>query len=354
MQKNCRLSKRNCDMGLNHASLNDGFHVPHTSPTPERRVSGITTRGCFIPRWGVGLVCGLVALLMTSASADDSAVQETKPAAKAVAAKPVDAQQVLEVFEAFGNLFDDVAAVAAGAPILADPLEQQFAPQIQLVVNSELHFVRKVCQPTPKQYESLKLVGDRAAKNTLRKIAQAQKKMQQGVQPGQQVEWPDPRSLISELLAKEIAATLSAEQAERYQLELVKRAEARKRVTLLNLVAKIDKDLLLTAEQRTKLSESLTTNWKSTWGQQLEVFVYGDQFTPILPEERVLPFLNEKQKTIWKSAPKNENQFWGWMGFGFMQGVATEEDGVLIEEKVEEKADDKRDAEPQELKKEES
>ncbi len=328
--------------------------LKHTSPTRERGTSGITTRGCFIPRLRVGLVCGLAALLLTSASADDPAVQETKPAAKAVEAKPVDAKQVLEVFEALGNLVDDVVAVAAGAPIAADPLEQQFAPQVQLVVNSELHFMRKVCQPTAKQYESLKLVGDRAAKNTVRKIAQVQKKMQQGVQPGQQIEWPDPRSVVSELLVKEIAATLSVKQAEQYQLELAKRADARKRVALLNLVAKIDKDLLLTGEQRTKLSESLTTNWKSAWVQQLEVFVYGDQFTPILPDEHVLPFLNEKQKTIWKSAPKNQNQFWGWMGFGFMQGVAIEEDGVIIEEKVEEKADDKMDAEPQELKKEES
>ncbi len=305
---------------------------------------GFLIRGCFFPRWRVGLVCGLVAVMGTSASADEPEVKAAKPAAK-----PVDAKQVLDVFEALGNLVDDVAAVAAGAPIVADPLEQQFAPQVQLVLNTELHFVRKVCQPTAKQYENLKLVGERAAKSTVKKIAQVQKKMQQGIQPGQQFDWPDPRSVIAELLAKEIAVTFSAEQAERYQWEVTKRAEARKRVALLNWVSKLDRDLLLTTEQRTKLSESLATNWKSTWGQQLEVFVYGDQFAPILPDDQVLPFLNEKQKTIWKSAPKNQNQMWGFIGFGFMQaGVMIDEEAVIIEEKVE-----KKEAEPQDSEKKE-
>jgi hypothetical protein len=292
-------------------------------------------------------VCVVVALLLASASADEPDVNVAKPAAKAVEAKPVDAKQVLDVFEALGNLVDDVAAVAAGAPILADPLEQQFAPQIQQVMTSELLFIQKVCQPTAKQYESLKLVGDRASKITLKKLAQVQKKMQQGIQPGQQIDWPDPRSVIAEMLSKEVAATMSAEQAERYQRELTKRAEARKRVALLNLISKIDRDLLLTTEQRTKLSESLATNWQNAWGQQLEVFVYGDQFTPVLPDDQVLPHLNDKQKTIWKAAPKNQNQIWGFIGFGFMQGAVMIDEALNVEEGVEEKGEEKKAAEPQ-------
>ncbi len=314
-----------------------------------------------LSHWQFGIARGAIALLLNSATADEADVKETKPAVQAVEvkpadSKPVDAKQVLDVFEALGNLVDDIAAVAAGAPIMADPLEQQFAPQVQLVVSTELHFVQKVCQPTAKQYESLKLVGERAAKSTVRKIAQVQKKMQQGVRPGEQFDWPDPRNVIAEMLAQEVAVTMSAEQAERYQIELTKRTEARKRVALLNLVSKIDRDLLLTTEQRTKLSESLTTNWKSTWAQQLEVFVYGDQFAPVLPDDQVLPFLNEKQKTIWKSAPKNQNQIWGFIGFGFMQGAAMIEEVMDVEAAAEQKAEEKEDqpdSKPQDSQKEE-
>ena len=153
---------------------------------------------------------------------------------------------------------------------------------------------------------------------------------------------------------KAVASTLSAEQTERYQVELTKRSAARKRVALFNLVSKIDKDLLLTTEQRTKVSESLEKNWKSEWGQQLEVFVYGDQFSPILPDDQVVPFLNEKQKVIWKGLPKNANQIWGWLGMGFIQGgVMIDGDVMMIEENVEEKAEEKKDATPQDSKKEE-
>ena len=305
-------------------------------------------------QWQIEIACGAIALLLNTAIADEADVKEAKPAVKTVEAKPVDAKQVLEVFEALGNLIDDVAAVAAGVPIMADPLEQQFAPQVQLVLNTELHFVRKVCQPTAKQYESLKQSGDRAAKSTVKKIAQVQKQMQQGVRPGQQFDWPDPRGVIAEILVKEVAMLMSAERAEQYQFELTKRTEARKRVALLNLVSKIDRDLLLTTEQRTKLSESLTTNWKSTWAQQLEVFVYGDQFAPILPDDQVLPFLNEKQKTIWKSAPKNQNQIWGFIGFGMMQGAEMIEEVMDVEAAAEQQAEekeDKSDSKPQDSKK---
>lgn len=337
--------------------------LKHTRPTRNREVVSVIPCSCngldqatdgMVRAIVAGFVFGAVTFLLSPASADELEIKEAKPPAKAVEAKPVEAKQVLEVFEALGNLVNDVAAVAGGAPIAADPLEQQFAPQVKLVLNSELHFVQKVCQPTPIQFATIKQAGDRAAKLTTKKMAQVQKKMQQGVRPGQQFDWPDPRSEIAELLVKAVANNLSAEQTERYQLELTKRSAARKRVALFNLVFKIDKDLLLTTEQRTKVSESLEKNWKSEWGQQLEVFVYGDQFSPILPDDQVVPFLNEKQKVIWKGLPKNANQIWGWLGMGFIQGgVMIDGDVMMIEENVEEKAEEKKDATPQDSKKKE-
>ena len=186
-------------------------------------------------------------------------------------------------------------------------------------------------------------------KTAVKKFAEVQKKMQQGIRAGQEPQWPDPRKIISDALLKSVKESLSADQAKRYEAELEKRSAARKRAALLNLVAKLDKDLVLTADQRGKLSEALSTNWKDEWGQQIEVFMYGDTYMPVLPDAQVLPVLTDKQKQIWTAIPKQHNQIWGWAGFGFVQVMEVEEAlvepavqaDVQIKVEVQEKKDEK-------------
>ncbi len=260
--------------------------------------------------------------------ADEAAADKKKEDAKAEPAPPAKAQKgrVTEVLQAIGQAIQERVAPALEAE--ADPMVQQFMPQFRQMLSTELHFVRTVCEPTPEQYKTIKAAGDTSLKLAIKKFAEVQKKMQQGgMRPGQQQEYPDPRKLIAEGLVQSVKHTLPADQANRYDVELEKRAAARKRVAVINLVAKLDKDLVLTAEQRSKLTDSLDSNWKGAWGQQLEVFMYGDQFLPVLPDEQVLPILNEKQKEIWKGTAKNQNTVWGgWFGFGFVQGVEIEEE----------------------------
>ena len=52
-----------------------------------------------------------------------------------------------------------------------------------------------------------------------------------------------------------------------------KRTASRKQVVIDNLVAKLDQDLVLTSEQREKLVEALSANWKDSWGQSLEMLM---------------------------------------------------------------------------------
>ena len=114
---------------------------------------------------------------------------------------------------------------------------------------------------------------------------------------------------------------------EAFLAEMVKRGEARKRVALLNLVAKIDKDMVLSKDQREKISESLKKNWKSGWDQSLEMFMHGDENVPRPADEMVVPFLNETQKQAWRDSNTGQNQFWGWGGWGGF-GVLVEDDAV--------------------------
>ena len=79
----------------------------------------------------------------------------------------------------------------------------------------------------------------------------------------------DPRRLIEEGLVQALKSQLPAEQAARYQEELTKRAASRKRLALRNLVARLDHDLVLSPDQRDKISESLAAHWDDSWGQSL-------------------------------------------------------------------------------------
>lgn len=295
---------------------------------------------------------------------EDERKAETKPAAKlqpaarvqpAVKAQPAAAAQpaarlqpAAKVREAANKVIEAVGAAAgAAADVVAvdvDPLEQQYAPQFRKVLNAELHFVRTVCQPTPEQYQPIKAAGEVSMKLTLKKFAEVQKKMQQGFRAGEQPKYPDPHKLITEALAQAIKQTLSAGQSQRYDVELEKRAAARRRVVLNNLVAKLDKDLVLTADQRRKFADTLNSNWNDAWGQQLEVFLYGDQYLPVLPDAQVLPLLSDKQKEVWKETPRNQNTIWGWVGFGFVQAMDFEEAAPANADKPEDKGEKKGDS----------
>lgn len=317
--------------------------------------------------------------------ADDAKPADEKPAAeKKVEAKPeadpeAKAKQAAETIEALGKVFEVFGAALGGRAMIAedfaieavevgevllaapaeagdaaggDPLEQQFLQQFRQLSKTELNFVRVVCQPDKEQDKKLKAASAAALKMAVKKFAEIQKKLQQGMRAGEQPEWPDPRKLMSDVLLKSIKETMSEEAAKRYEAELEKRAAARKRAALLNLVAKLDKELVLTADQRGKLTEAINSNWKDSWCQQLETFMYGDAYMPVVPDAQILPVLSEKQKQIWNGIPKQHHQIWGWAGFGFVQGVDVGEDIVIgVDQAVEEKTEEPKKAE---VKKDES
>ena len=115
---------------------------------------------------------------------------------------------------------------------------------------------------------------------------------------------------------------LTHDQKSRYKVELEKRTASRKRVVVDNLVAKLDGDLVLTSDQRTKLVEALLANWQDAWCQSLEMLMNIDNFFPSVPDLVITPILTENQKEVWRRIPRNQNVFWGF-SFG---GVIMEND----------------------------
>ncbi len=323
------------------------------------------------------LLLGILLVPVVVLADDEKPVAEKKAEAKAEADPEAKTKQAAQTIEALGKVFEvfgaalggraidleapadeavgveeagvaDVlldVAVAARDAVAGDPLEQQFVQQLRPLAKTELNFVLAICQPNAEQSKKLQAASDAAMKTAVKKFAEIQKKMQQGLRAGQEPQWPDPRKLMSDVLLKSVKETMTEDAAKRYEAELAKRAAARKRAALLNLVARVDKDLVLTADQRGRLSEKLETNWQDSWCQQLETFMYGDTYFPALPDAQVLPLLTEKQKQIWNGIPKQQNMIWGWAGFGFVQAVDFGEEAVLVEEAVEAKSDEPAKAE---------
>ena len=115
---------------------------------------------------------------------------------------------------------------------------------------------------------------------------------------------PDPTELLHEALAKVLGETLQAEQQTAYVSELAKRKAYRQHVAVDNVVAMIDERLVLATDQREKLTQSLVENWQPRWVQSIEMLINNNQYLPSIPDQFVVPALNESQRKVWRAAQK--------------------------------------------------
>jgi hypothetical protein len=209
----------------------------------------------------------------------------------------------------------DAAVPAPKADAQRDAQVQQWIQQFRPMLHLELQLVRTACKLTKEQRIAITRDGEQALKDTAKQYAEMQNKVRV-LRFGAQAEPADPRKRIQEGLMKAVKAHLSPDQIARYQDEFEKRTAHRKQVAIRNLIVLLDQNLVLSAEQRDKISESLSLNWDDSWCQSLDIFLNGNPFCPDLPEKFVVPFLTETQKKAWHGTPKN--QLGGWGGFGFM------------------------------------
>ena len=114
-----------------------------------------------------------------------------------------------------------------------------------------------------------------------------------------QNEQPDPQRTIRESIAKVLQDTLTPEQMAKYKAEATQRAALRKRAAIRCVVARLDGTLCLTADQRDKISQSITAGWQDKWEQWLMLSIYGDQYFPQVPDQHVATHLDADQKSVW-------------------------------------------------------
>ena len=222
-----------------------------------------------------------------------------------------------------------------------DAQAAQYVQQFRPMFRAEYYFIRNTCGLNADQRKQLARMGETAVKAAARQFVETQQKMMRGGwRPG--TDYPDPRKLVEQELTRVMSPLLSHDQESRYKAELEKRAASRKQVVIDNLVAKLDGDLVLSSEQRTRLVEALSANWKDAWGQSLQMLMNIDSFFPNIPDQVVAPILTDNQKEVWRRIPKNSNVFWGFtFGGGIVENDPLD-DPELAEARKEAEARDKK------------
>jgi hypothetical protein len=262
------------------------------------------------------------------------------PAAPPAAAAPqaifLPAIQGAEPLDDVESLFQGIVDALEG---INDPnirnLEAQFLPQFQQVLYSELAFLRRACEPDAAQFRSLAQSSRRSVRDALRQyvVAQVQPQRNPIAVPAGALE---PQTFIQQQLVALVESKLSPEQAKRYREESDQRAASRKHAVVLNLASRIDEQLVLSAEQREKLVQTLASDYQDAWSQWLELQVNNPQFFPEILDSSVVPLLNAKQKAVWQQMPKQNFHFFGVVQFGGGAGMvnAAEFDDIrrLVEE----------------------
>ena len=198
-------------------------------------------------------------------------------------------------------------------------LEAQFRPQFQQLLYVELAFLRRVCKPDAKPFAEVAKAAKAGLHVPLREyVVSRYGARRRGRGDSNAV---DPRSEMQKLLMPLVEADLGPEKSRLYRQECDSRAEARKHAVVLNVVAALDERLLLTAQQRAKLVQSLSSNYERAWDPLLEGFAWGNQgYVPSIRDESLVPLLDERQKGVWDQTVKQNGQVFVGRVFGDLLG----------------------------------
>jgi hypothetical protein len=115
---------------------------------------------------------------------------------------------------------------------------------------------------------------------------------------------PDSRKQIQNGVSAAVKKHLTAEQQARYQAEIERRNSEEKETSVDYLVATLDRSLLLSAKQRPRLRESLSSHWEDAWREPLEEIQSGNTLVPPVPDQSVIPFLDADQTKTWRGIQK--------------------------------------------------
>jgi hypothetical protein len=246
------------------------------------------------------------------------------------------AAQQVEVFKK--EVMGELRALPAQRIVVN--LNAQRDQSIQLlrpILNAEYQLICSVCAPRAEQRKQLAHDGERALRDTAQAYAEMRRSgvrvVLNRVQVANNSSVFDPRRMIHEKLLASLKAHCSPDDVARYEAEVAKREKDRKRIAILNLVARIDQEVILSTDQRDRLTRTLSLNWNDAWSPALELFQYNNTYPPSIPEDCIALVLDDEQLKIWRGVRKSTMMVWNGSSFmaNMLAGDNPLEDDALRE-----------------------
>lgn len=235
---------------------------------------------------------------------------------------------VLQLIQPFVNFENPAIDEGATVVKLLDELE---LGEFRTMLKPELLFLRKMCDLSEPEYQTLSQSCDASLREVVQQFVAEQEQEENTGRPSEIT----PKSLpqrIREAVAQVAECQLTPEQWSRYSSELQLRTTHQKRIAILNLVARLDHDLRLTATQREQFIKLLDKNWNESWGQSLGAFADGSNFMPPLSQEDVRPILSPVQfGVLAELAYDNEPDIWG---DGSIDWILDMDDAVMADDEA--------------------
>lgn len=235
-----------------------------------------------------------------------------------------------EVEQVFGNILNallpkrQAEAAMLKRKLDAEKLKQfeaRFGRHFDLILRTELHFIRVVCNLTRQQYDAIAADGRLVRTKAIKRFALIHDGINQGFVQSTD---SDTRKQFAEDLLVSAKRHLTADQVAAYERELAARDRAHKQVAVLVTAAKIDHKLVLNADQRKQVTTMLNEDWNASWGAA-QMLMYGGQYFPDIPDAKLTPLLTSSQEKVWRTVNQQGQELWG-LNVGMNQGIALPEE----------------------------
>lgn len=205
------------------------------------------------------------------------------------------------------------AAEDAGAEI--EPAKKTAPEFLKPLINVELSFVKRVCDPSDVQMKAIvaavkdahKAMADIVKENGELDDDDHQRQHNEIKFVGPDGEWvlANPYRRIREDMARLLKPIVSQQQYARYMDETKAREEYERETAIGILIGLLDSKLALSAEQRGRLQKTFQNDLKEVDIHWLVSFDASATSLPPLPDQLFAPALDEAQQKILASLPRD-------------------------------------------------
>lgn len=212
----------------------------------------------------------------------------------AAAPQPAEAADPADALEQAAN---PAAAMAMQQQAQIKEQAREIEVYIRPVLNGELELIRGACGDLPQAARRAILAAGREA---VTKAALAYARQQRFGIEGRRA--ADPRTMIRAQVADAVAEQAGAGASAAYRAEVARRDARRAKAARVRIVAKLESQLELSAEQRDAIERDLEAKWQPAWIAALEdqgMVINGRPLAPDFCDACVRRHLDDTQRGQW-------------------------------------------------------